>query len=130
MFLTCVVGIVELIPTLNDCKQGDNNTVAKKILLSIIYIGFLFGISLSVSRSWDIMRENNAIMADGIAGTHIKEYVELNKSPFDSFLSIDAEFLGLGLIILVLMLLLLFITGLLRSSDFRAAYSRLEDVLD
>lgn len=76
MFLTCVVGIVELL-------QLEPKQEFQKWLLFVLYVGLLIGMVLSMSKGWDLYRENYELTIKGKLGGDIKVYKLTNPSFID-----------------------------------------------
>jgi len=99
LFFTCVIGIVETFSVL----RGSNSI--QKFLLFLLYLGLLTGAICSVTRVFDIMRENHEILTKVYLGEDFKnfpQYITANQSFFDSdlFRSIGFEWgLTIGIIV-------------------------------
>jgi len=99
LFFTCVVGIVEMFSAL----RGSNSI--QKFLLFLLYLGLLTGAVCSVTRVFDIMRENHEILTKVYLGENFKnfpQYITANQSFFDGdlFRSIAFEWgLTIGIVV-------------------------------
>ena len=75
---TCLVGLIELFQLI---KNDDARRV--KIPNFLLFLILVYGIVLSIDRTWNIIRENYAIMISGLLGRDYKQYARSNASIFD-----------------------------------------------
>jgi hypothetical protein len=69
LFLTCVTGILTMIPHFKEATWGERK------VLSSIYVGLLCTMLVSILNSWDILRENSDLFNSGLLGNEWNTYL-------------------------------------------------------
>ena len=81
-FFTSVIGIIELLPELENIKRS----LGHFILISGLYWALVLLISLSIFNCIRIIRENVNYVNSGMLGEELKEYAKNNPTPIDQIL--------------------------------------------
>jgi hypothetical protein len=103
LFFTCIIGIIELIPSL----KVDEIRIVERNCLVLFYIILLGGIEFSVPRIWNLYRENFQITFCGKLGQNILEWVQSTPGTLDNILLNPLfEWICLSFVTIVLVLLL------------------------
>ncbi len=85
-----------------------------KIPNFILFLFMIGGFVISIDRSWNIIRENYALMTSGLLGSDYKEYALSNPSIFDNPIMRDRiiEFSVVLFIVLILSIIFALKIGL------------------
>jgi len=78
IFFTCITGIIALLQHLKTVQTG-----TERALFLILYFGLVLGVLVSMTTSWNIIRESQEFTRRGLLGLDFQQYMQKNKSMFE-----------------------------------------------
>lgn len=94
LIFTCVVGIIELLPEIDEQKFSDGLTISltnAQSYVFLIYFGLLIGMVVSTHSAFSRYRESNKLVLEGKLGEELKEYAKAHPTWVDKIIRSKAD---------------------------------------